>query len=62
MPQLDLYPSQPQSLLLAPISPREEALGMMADKKRKKWMKERGKKFFENNLIYSSILQPKWIE
>lgn len=28
---------------VAPISPRQEALGMMADKKRQKWMREKGK-------------------
>ena len=28
--------------ILAPISPRQEALGMMADKKRLKWMREKG--------------------
>ncbi len=27
---------------LAPISPRQEALGMMAEKKRQKWMREKG--------------------
>ncbi|CAF4172442.1 unnamed protein product [Adineta steineri] len=40
--QLDL-PQQtlPPPLLLGPTSPREEALGMMADKKRRKWMREK---------------------
>ena len=28
---------------LAPISPRQEALGEMADKKRQKWMREKGR-------------------
>jgi hypothetical protein len=36
-PKLDLRP-------LAPISPRQEALGEMADKKRQKWIREKGKK------------------
>lgn len=27
---------------LAPISPRQEALGLMADKKRQKWLREKG--------------------
>ena len=28
--------------ILAPISPRQEALGMMAEKKRQKWLREKG--------------------
>lgn len=34
---MDVSPSA-----LAPISPRQEALGEMADKKRQKWMREKG--------------------
>ncbi|UJR09115.1 hypothetical protein I4U23_013362 [Adineta vaga] len=41
VPPLDI-PLQPSSVLpLGQISPRDEALGMMADKKRRKWMRER---------------------
>jgi len=47
VPQSDLSPPA-MPLPLAPISPREEGLGMMADKKRRKWMREKGKKSFEN--------------
>ncbi len=32
---------------LAPISPRQEALGMMAEKKRQKWMREKGNNHLE---------------
>ncbi|CAF4526191.1 unnamed protein product [Rotaria socialis] len=44
VPKLDLSQQQlPPSFSqpLAPISPRQEALGMMADKKRQKWMREK---------------------
>ncbi|CAF2211967.1 unnamed protein product [Rotaria magnacalcarata] len=44
VPNLDLSQQQPPpsfSQPLAPISPRQEALGMMADKKRQKWMREK---------------------
>ncbi|CAF1205768.1 unnamed protein product [Rotaria sordida] len=40
VPKLDL-PSQSPSAPLAPISPRQEALGMMAEKKRQKWLREK---------------------
>lgn len=30
---------------LAPISPRQEALGMMAEKKRQKWLRDKGESF-----------------
>ncbi|CAF2937099.1 unnamed protein product [Rotaria sp. Silwood2] len=40
VPRLDL-PPQPPPPPLAPISPREEALGMMAEKKRQKWLREK---------------------
>lgn len=40
VPSLDVSSQQQQSQ--PPISPREEALSMMADKKRLKWMREKG--------------------
>lgn len=42
VPPLDLPPQSNVVLPLGQISPRDEGLGMMADKKRKKWMRERG--------------------
>ncbi|CAF0909216.1 unnamed protein product [Adineta ricciae] len=41
VPPLDLPPHSNTVLPLGQISPRDEGLGMMADKKRKKWMRER---------------------
>ncbi len=41
VPMMLEVPSQP----LVPISPRQEALGMMAEKKRQKWMREKGNKY-----------------
>jgi hypothetical protein len=58
MSKLDVSPLPP----LVPISPRQEALGMMADKKRQKWMREKGKNFIKLNLYWSFIFQLKWIE
>jgi hypothetical protein len=58
MSKLDVSPLPP----LAPISPRQEALGMMADKKRQKWMREKGKNFIKLNLYWSFLFQLKWIE
>ena len=42
VPRLDL-PTEPPSGPPARISPREQVLNMMAEKKRQKWMRERGK-------------------
>ncbi len=52
VPTADLFPPLPP---LAPISPRQEALGMMADKKRQKWMREKGKNYIETSLNHLSI-------
>jgi hypothetical protein len=49
-PRLDVPPP------LAPISPRQEALGMMAERKRQKWMREKGRRNqLEINLNYLMI-------
>jgi hypothetical protein len=55
VPKSDVLPPPPPPPL-APISPRQEALGMMADKKRQKWMREKGKNYSKINLNYQSIL------
>ena len=49
MPKSDVSP-----LSLAQFSPRQEALGLMADKKRQKWMREKGRNYFE--LIISIMI------
>jgi len=54
VPKSDVLPPPPPPL--APISPRQEALGMMADKKRQKWMREKGESYLKINLNYQSIL------
>ncbi len=54
IPKSDLSPPPP--LPLAPISPRQEALGMMAEKKRQKWMREKGKNHHEIILNYQTIV------
>ncbi len=56
MPKSDVLPPPPPPPPLAPISPRQEALGMMADKKRQKWMREKGESYLKINLNYQFIL------
>lgn len=43
VPPLDLPAQALQTVVLGPTSPREEGLGLMADKKRRKWMREKGR-------------------
>jgi hypothetical protein len=47
MPKSDVPPPP-----LAPLSPRQEALGEMAEKKRQKWMREKGKNNLKINFNY----------
>lgn len=50
---------------LAPISPRQEALSQMAEKKRQKWMREKGECYRVKMLVLNNqrvVLQRKWIE
>lgn len=44
MPKLELpvEPPAPPSEPHAPTSPRDQGLGLMADRKRQKWLREKG--------------------